>query len=696
MKRIVVAIAMTSSLFLAAQTTITVTNANNDGAGSLRAAIAQWIGNGPKTIVFDPAVFNNDVTEISLTSALNIGYFGVDNGTALIINGQTGLSAGRRVKITFPTASVLGDNTFIFNSNNIQLVGLEIHSNPASNALLLRGNTHLIDNCIIRGNAGNGVFLESANSVTIRNSEIYSNARNLNNQSYLSGIRVEGSTTGVIIENNIIGTNAVKATGLGNGYEGITLFQASNVIVRNNTIVGNGNLNSFIPGGGGLGVRLNANNNTVTNNSFGSFSDFSGINGNWNYGVSVEGSSNNTVGGNASNLGNLVVASRNGGGIILQNDFNGNGSSNNSILYNRIGNVNNNATLNINGPGILITGSSNSNTIGSETNPNTISSSNNINGVEVSGNNANRNRIVGNSIFCLGNGKAIALLNNGNANFSSGNANNFYQELTPGLGLIRGRAVANSRIDIYRTTSTTCPNNCSASPATNFASAQTWVATVNANASGDWTYSAGITAGTESQYSATATSTSAPLNNTSELLPCKELCVNAVAPTSITNSTPNICSGANATLTAVGGSGNQFVWYTGSCGGTQVGTGTTLNITNLTTTTTYFGRWESSGSCTNSTCLQATINVFNPPLTTNAVTALSSPLCVGTDGTVRIANSQTGVTYQLQIGSNNVGTATPGNGGNLDITVPSASLVAGTNTITVRATNTNGTCPAQT
>ena len=49
-----------------------------------------------------------------------------------------------------------------------------------------------------------------------------------------------------------------------------------------------------------------------------------------------------------------------------------------------------------------------------------------------------------------------------------------------------------------------------------------------------------------------------------------------------------ICYGESTTLTAAGVSGVVY-WYTGSCGGTQVGTGNTLTVS-PTTTTTYYAR----------------------------------------------------------------------------------------------------------
>ncbi|MCX7861525.1 MAG: SprB repeat-containing protein, partial [Bacteroidales bacterium] len=82
-------------------------------------------------------------------------------------------------------------------------------------------------------------------------------------------------------------------------------------------------------------------------------------------------------------------------------------------------------------------------------------------------------------------------------------------------------------------------------------------------------------------------------------------------PSSIISSDNNICSTYNnpITLTANGGSGSVLKWFTGSCGGTQIGTGTTLSIAPPTSTTTYFARWENQ--CGVSSCASITITVFN-------------------------------------------------------------------------------------
>lgn len=83
---------------------------------------------------------------------------------------------------------------------------------------------------------------------------------------------------------------------------------------------------------------------------------------------------------------------------------------------------------------------------------------------------------------------------------------------------------------------------------------------------------------------------------------------NSKPPTSITGM-KNICEGEKIALTVNGGAlaqGSTWIWYSGSCGGTRVASGTTVQLSPLVTTT-YFVRAE--GSCANTSCVSGTVNV---------------------------------------------------------------------------------------
>lgn len=81
------------------------------------------------------------------------------------------------------------------------------------------------------------------------------------------------------------------------------------------------------------------------------------------------------------------------------------------------------------------------------------------------------------------------------------------------------------------------------------------------------------------------------------------------APTSVSSDRTGFCwnDAGNISLSATGGAGRTLRWFTGSCGGTDIGTGTPLSIPSPTTTTTYYARWENS--CGNTSCLSTMVTV---------------------------------------------------------------------------------------
>jgi len=86
-------------------------------------------------------------------------------------------------------------------------------------------------------------------------------------------------------------------------------------------------------------------------------------------------------------------------------------------------------------------------------------------------------------------------------------------------------------------------------------------------------------------------------------------CSPPTPPTGAWVNRDNFCTNdpGDITLSAGGGSGTTMRWFTGSCGGTSIGTGSALVIASPTTTTTYYVRWENS--CGNSSCLSVVVTV---------------------------------------------------------------------------------------
>ncbi|HKK68599.1 MAG TPA: gliding motility-associated C-terminal domain-containing protein, partial [Bacteroidales bacterium] len=96
----------------------------------------------------------------------------------------------------------------------------------------------------------------------------------------------------------------------------------------------------------------------------------------------------------------------------------------------------------------------------------------------------------------------------------------------------------------------------------------------------------------------------------------------------------DLCSNAGETieLNLISGSGGEVHWYTESCGGTEVGTGNPLSLSQPTSTTTYYGRWENA--CGASTCQPVTISILPAA---DATINPAGPLCENDDPIVLTA-----------------------------------------------------------
>ncbi|WP_220764207.1 T9SS sorting signal type C domain-containing protein, partial [Flavobacterium sp. UMI-01] len=177
----------------------------------------------------------------------------------------------------------------------------------------------------------------------------------------------------------------------------------------------------------------------------------------------------------------------------------------------------------------------------------------------------------------------------------------------------------------------------------------------------------------------------------------------STAPTSISGTT-TICNGNSTTLTLNGGSagtGGNARWYSGSCGGTLVGIGSSINVS-PTTNTTYFVRFE--GSCNTTTCASTTVNV-NPNPTANAGGALA-PICQGGQSAAMggsVGGGATGGTWTGGAGTwtnandpaNASYTASTTESGNITLTLTTSGGACGTTTVTKTITvNQNSTVNA--
>ena len=106
-------------------------------------------------------------------------------------------------------------------------------------------------------------------------------------------------------------------------------------------------------------------------------------------------------------------------------------------------------------------------------------------------------------------------------------------------------------------------------------------------------------------------------------------CTVPTSPTSATATQTTITSGQSTTLEVNGGALNSapnWVWYTGNCGGSQIGTGATLSVSPSSTTTYYV---QASACGTTTTCRSVTINVssgcYAPSAPASCTTSIGNP-----------------------------------------------------------------------
>lgn len=158
-----------------------------------------------------------------------------------------------------------------------------------------------------------------------------------------------------------------------------------------------------------------------------------------------------------------------------------------------------------------------------------------------------------------------------------------------------------------------------------------------------------------------------------------------------------ICKGDETMLSVIGTLNNatEWHWYTGSCGGTPVGTGMSITVS-PTTLTTYYVRGE-GGCVTPGNCAAHAITI-HPSLTVYDLGG-GGAYCEGGAGSpVTLSGSQPGVTYQLKLDGSNV-TSLPGTGGALNFgnqTGPGIYTIVATNNFTSCTAEMNGSVEVST
>lgn len=331
----------TSNTMVAQTFCASVTNTNDSGTGSLRAAILCANTNpGLDAITFN--IPGGGVHTIALLSGLPL------IGTPIYLDGYSQPGASQNTLAT-------GDNAVLA----VELNGTSAGSSSNGVNIIPGGSGSTVRGLVINKFGNHGVSLSNGN-------------------------RIEG---------NFIGTNAAGSAALPNTHDGIQINNGSNNVIgganngARNIISGNGVLSSPPQPTNGVDLFGSlSNSNVVQNNYLGTDATGTLAVPNLGFGVVSNGSPNNTI------VGNLISGNVQSGISLFTNTANGN-----SIKGNFIGTTANGSAPLSNFIGITISGGS-QNTIGDATaSGRNVISGNRSSGILINGG-ANLNVVQGNLV----------------------------------------------------------------------------------------------------------------------------------------------------------------------------------------------------------------------------------------------------------------------------------------------------------
>ena len=317
--------------------------------------------------VFEGNFIGTDVTGNTALGNSSSGIFITVASNNTRIGGTT--AAARNI-----ISGNVGGGIAMFSSTGIVVQGNFIGTNATGTAVL--------------GNSSSGIRVSSnSNNTTIGGTA--AGALNLISGTIGTGIQIDSSNSGNLVQGNLIGTDITGTLDFGN-QTGIAIGSPNNTIggttsAARNLISGN-NINGIVINGG------LANANLVQGNFIGTDATGTADLGNSLHGVDINVGTGNTVGGTATGAGNLI-SGNNLHGVNL-------GSSGNFVQGNLIGTqLNGTSPLGNSLVGVLVVGLNNNAIGGIDPGAGNIIAFNGDDGVQVSG---SGHAIRRNSIFSNG------------------------------------------------------------------------------------------------------------------------------------------------------------------------------------------------------------------------------------------------------------------------------------------------------
>jgi Tol biopolymer transport system component len=509
--------------------TITTSNTNDSGPGSLRQSILD-ANASPGTQTIDFQIPGAGVHTINLLSALPtitdaVIIDGTTQpgfaGTPLIeLNGAGAGGGARGLRITSAGSTIKSLIINRFPSDGIEISGATADGNTIEGCYIGTDATGATD----LGNAFNGVTINGGDNniiggLTATPGQSPGNVISGNNE---TGVFL-ATASGTLVRGNIIGLTADGATALGNSFNGIVLSDGANNSQIGGTASGARNV---VSGNAQQGISFQTFSVAPTGNSvLGNYvgTDVSGTldRGNSGAGVILGSGTNNTLGG-ATAAARNVISGNNNTGVNMS-------GSGNVVRGNFIGVQADGVTaLGNNSSGLLINGTPTNNTVGGTGagEANTIAN-NGGGGIFINAATASGQRLSGNSIHSNGGlgidlgGNGVTANDAGDADTGSNTLQNFpvLTSVTSGGGntTIQGtlNSTASTAFTVEFFSNPTCDSSGNGEGET-FLGSTSVTTDASGNASINTTLAAAATVG----HAATATATD-PNGNTSEFSACR-------------------------------------------------------------------------------------------------------------------------------------------------------------------------------
>ncbi len=462
------------------------------------------------------------------------------NGTGDLGNTQMGV-----LIITSASANTVGGT--VAGARNVisgnDLSGIDLEAGATQN--IVQGNFIGTDvtGTLDLGNTQVGVVF--FNNTTANNTigGTTAEARNIISGNNLNGVSFNSGANQNIVQGNFIGTDVTGTLDLGNTGDGVRISASPA-----NTIGGaSAEARNIISGNSSDGVDINgaaSTGNTVQGNFIGTDVTGSQFLGNTSDGVEIVDAPNNTIGGTATDAGNLISSNINNGVIIDGDGATGNIVQGNGILANI-------------SDGVEINGGAANNQIGgAAAGAGNIIAFNLNNGVDVSEPTSTGNRISSNSIFDntdLGidlEDDGVTANDTGDGDTGGNNLQNFPVLLsacnaggnTTLLGTLN--STANTQFTLEFFSNASCDDS-------GFGEGEILIHTmmVTTDAGGNVTFTANITPAVSVGQTVTATATN-PSGNTSEFSECAQVTAGAGAVARLSPATAVNPVGTSHTVTA--------------------------------------------------------------------------------------------------------------------------------------------------